>query len=160
LKIEFGTTEANPLTTVEPTPLKKRSLLPVLVVLFLISYGLMTMLIVEQGRTIDSQRALIRDLFRDSQELSAVKLKAQLKAQHDEQVQDSQAAGKIPSSQDPSAATPSTQAPAHKAPTKQAPSSPAVPQNRAQNQKPNSRIQVPARPASDINDAGRSVIKI
>ena len=39
---------------------KKQSWLPLLTVLFLISYGLMTMLIVEQGRTIESQRSLIR----------------------------------------------------------------------------------------------------
>src|SRR6202049_2008679 len=46
--------------------IKKRSLLPLLTVLFLFSYGLMTLLIVEQGTTIQSQRALIRDLFSDS----------------------------------------------------------------------------------------------
>ena len=40
-----------------------RSLLPVLTILFLVSYGLLTMLVVEQGRTIDSQRSLIQMLF-------------------------------------------------------------------------------------------------
>jgi hypothetical protein len=48
-------------------------MLPVLTVLFLIAYGLMTMLIVEQGNTIESQRLLIRQLFSDSAELSARK---------------------------------------------------------------------------------------
>jgi hypothetical protein len=38
----------------------KHTMLPLLTVLFLISYGLMTMLVVEQGRTIDAQRTLIR----------------------------------------------------------------------------------------------------
>ena len=33
-------------------------MLPVFVVLFLVSYGLMTLLVVEQGRTIDNQRSL------------------------------------------------------------------------------------------------------
>ena len=47
-----------------------RSLLPVLIVLFLVSYGLLTMLVVEQGRTIDSQRSLIQMLFSDSVELT------------------------------------------------------------------------------------------
>ena len=51
-------------------------MLPVLVVLFVISYSLMTMLIVEQGRTIDSQRSLIRSLFHDSSELSHMKVQA------------------------------------------------------------------------------------
>ena len=60
-----------------PTPKKKRGWLPLLTILFMISYGLMTMLIVEQGQTIESQRALIRELFRDSTELSGVKMKAQ-----------------------------------------------------------------------------------
>ena len=45
--------------TVFPKP--KNAMLPILVVLFLISYGLMSVLVVEQGRTIDSQRNLIRE---------------------------------------------------------------------------------------------------
>ena len=59
-----------------------RSLLPVLTILFLVSYGLLTMLVVEQGRTIDSQRSLIQMLFSDSVELTGLKGKAAQK-QHD-----------------------------------------------------------------------------
>jgi len=51
----------------------KHALLPLLTVLFLISYGLMVMLIMEQGRTIDTQRYLIRSLFSDSSQLTALK---------------------------------------------------------------------------------------
>jgi hypothetical protein len=51
----------------------KHTMLPVLVVLFLVSYGLMTMLVVEQGRTIETQRSLIHELFQDSAELSAIR---------------------------------------------------------------------------------------
>lgn len=51
----------------------KQTLLPLLTVLFLISYSLLTMLVVEQGRTIESQRFLIRQLFTDSGELTALK---------------------------------------------------------------------------------------
>jgi hypothetical protein len=51
-------------------------MLPVLVVLFVISYSLMTMLIVEQGRTIQTQRGLIQSLFSDSSELSHMKSQA------------------------------------------------------------------------------------
>jgi len=54
----------------------RHTLLPVLTVLFLISYGLLTTLVVEQSRTIDSQRGLIRDLFQDSAQLSTLKGKA------------------------------------------------------------------------------------
>ena len=51
----------------------RRTLLPVLTVLFVVSYGLLTMLVVEQGRTIDSQRGLIQVLFNDSVQLSNLK---------------------------------------------------------------------------------------
>ena len=47
-----------------------------LTILFLLSYGLLTMLVVEQGRTIDSQRNLIHLLFSDSVQLSSIKGKA------------------------------------------------------------------------------------
>jgi hypothetical protein len=56
-----------------PKP-KQSSMLPILIVLFLISYGLMAMLVVEQGRTIDSQSYLIKELFRDSSELTGMKV--------------------------------------------------------------------------------------
>jgi hypothetical protein len=65
----------------------RRTLLPVLTVLFLISYGLLTTLVVEQSRTIDSQRGLIRDLFQDSVQLSALKGKAVLKHNAEAQAQ-------------------------------------------------------------------------
>lgn len=55
------------------SPKRKYTLLPVLVVLFVVAYGMMTMLIVEQGNTIESQRLLIKQLFSDSAELSAMK---------------------------------------------------------------------------------------
>jgi len=72
----FGNAAITATTTVipaVPARPKKHNMLPVLVVLFLISYGLMTMLIIEQGRTIESQRALIHELYHDSAELAAVK---------------------------------------------------------------------------------------
>lgn len=55
------------------TPKPKHTLLPLLTVLFLISYGLMSLLVVEQGRTIDTQRYLINELFSDSNRLTALK---------------------------------------------------------------------------------------
>jgi hypothetical protein len=54
----------------------KLTALPILVVLFLFSYSLMTLLVIEQGRTIDSQRGLIQELFSDSSQLAAMKGKA------------------------------------------------------------------------------------
>ena len=59
-------------------------MLPFLVVLFLISYGLMALLVVEQDRTITNQRSLINQVIGDSLELTALKGKiyAQQHAMH------------------------------------------------------------------------------
>jgi hypothetical protein len=51
------------------------SLLPILVVLFIFSYAILTMLVVEQGRTIDSQRGMIREMLGDTNQLAALKSK-------------------------------------------------------------------------------------
>jgi hypothetical protein len=112
----------------------------------------MTMLIVEQGRTIESQRALIRDLFHDSTELSAVKMKA-----HGHQ----QAAPTQSVTKNSSTRTPSTQIPSTQAPAKQSPSTQAGSQQRIQNQlKKQKSFQMPSRPASDLMDSARSLITI
>jgi len=140
----FGTIEYKEVSEVAETPRKKHGWLPLLTVLFMISYGLMTMLIVEQGQTIESQRALIRELFRDSTELSATKMKAVEEHNH------AQALAQNPSSQNPS-----TQAPM------KAPSSQAGSQQRAQNQlKPKADFQMPSKPAADLADHRRSLITI
>ncbi|MBZ5684482.1 MAG: hypothetical protein LAP86_05555 [Acidobacteriia bacterium] len=151
----FGTIEYKEVSAVPETPRKKLGWLPLLTVLFMISYGLMTMLIVEQGQTIESQRALIRELFRDSTELSSVKMKAQTERNH------AQALAQNPSSQNPSTQAPSSQAPSIQAPMKQAPSSQAGPQQRAQNQaKPKADFQMPSKPAADLADHRRALITI
>jgi hypothetical protein len=139
-----------------PAGRKKHGWLPLLTVLFLISYGLMTMLIVEQGQTIESQRALIRELFRDSQELSAVKKTQQ------ENVQSPSAKTQPPVTQNRSAQSSSIQNPSTQAPVAQAPSSQASPQHGAQNraakQKP--QIRMPSKPASDLVDDVRTLVTI
>ena len=142
-----------------PVPHKKRGWMPILTVLFCISYGLMTMLIVEQGQTIESQRALIQELFRDSTELSATKVKA-LKEKRAAEAR----AGRTqtPSTQIPSTQIPSTQAPSTQDHSNQAPSSQASPQNSRQNpaQKVKPQFQMPSRPAADLSDARRALITI
>jgi hypothetical protein len=129
-----------------PAAPKKHSRLPVLVVLFLISYGLMTMLIVEQGETILSQRALIRDLFRDSKELSAVKINT-LKER--------------PLAPSTKAQNPSTQIPSTQAP-RIPPSSQAGPQHGAQSEasKQKRQFRLPSKPAADLVDDCRTLITI
>jgi hypothetical protein len=138
---------------------KKFSWLPLLTVLFCISYGLMTMLIVEQGATIESQRALIRDLYRDSRELSAAKLKAQ---QDRFLAATRQAQSPLPKTQAPVTQDPSSQNPSTQAPAQQAPSTQVAPQHRAQNQaeKQKPQFKMPSRPASDLSDDRRALIMI
>jgi hypothetical protein len=142
-----------------------------LTILFLISYGLMTMLIVEQGRTIESQRALIRELFRDSKELSAVKMKAAQETAESNaaksqipaaQQPSTQSLAQYPSTQAPSTQYPSTQYPSAQAPTKPAPSSQAGPQHRAQNQSANQKpdFRMPSKPALELVDDVRVLITI
>jgi len=149
-----------------PAARKRRGWLPVLTVLFLISYGLMTMLIVEQGATIESQRALLRELYRDSEELSALRSKAL----QEKTVADSQshtaAKSRTPVTQVPQAPmtqTPSTQIPSTipstQAPASTAPSSQAAQQRRTKNQteKQKPQFQMPTKPASDLIDDPRNL---
>ena len=49
------------------------AILPLLVILFIVSYGILTMLVFEQGQTIESQRTLIREMLKDSTQLAALK---------------------------------------------------------------------------------------
>jgi hypothetical protein len=51
------------------------AMLPILVVLFVVSYCLLTTLVFEQGQTIESQRTLIRAMLQDSSQLAALKSK-------------------------------------------------------------------------------------
>ena len=151
----FGTIEYKEVSEVPETPRKKLGWLPLLTVLVMISYGLMTMLIVEQGQTIESQRALIRELFRDSSELSDSKMKAVEEHNH------ALASAQNPSSQNPSTQAPSAQTPSIQVPMKQAPSSQAAPQQHAQNQaKPKADFQMPSKPAADLADHRRALMTI
>ena len=113
-----------------------RSLLPVLTVLFLISYGLLTMLVVEQSRTIDSQRGLIKDLFHDSVQLSSIQGKAIQK-----QTAQAQAQAKSHSQT--------------KAPSAQAPPSQAPPRTDTQNRRTSKlRRPLPQKPPKDASGEG------
>jgi len=156
----LGNTTFSSTTVIPIAPPKKKplSLLPLLTVLFLISYGLMTLLIVEQGTTIQAQHNLIQVLLGDSAQLWALKGKAL----HDKQVAqapDQNHVTQSPSTrgQAPSVQTPSTQTPLHQAPSTQ------VPQHRYQNKsgktaKP--EIEVPPVPASDLSDQRRNLITL
>jgi hypothetical protein len=57
-----------PRTTKRPA-----AILPLLVILFIVSYGILTMLVFEQGQTIESQRSLIHEMLKDSTQLATLK---------------------------------------------------------------------------------------
>ncbi len=66
------------MTVIYSTECKKATsrptgILPLLVILFIVSYGILTMLVFEQGQTIESQRGLIREMLKDSTQLAALK---------------------------------------------------------------------------------------
>ena len=130
------------------TPKKKRSLLPLLTVLFILSYSLMTMLIVEQGAAIQSQSNLIKILLPDSRELWGLKGKTV----GGNQTAKTQAPGG-------GANAPSTKVPPDRAQAAQPPSSQTGPQHSqgpaAKTAKPDR--QFPPVPASDFLDQRRAV---
>lgn len=132
-------------------PRTKYSLLPVLVVLFIFSYGLMTLLIVEQGSTIQSQRDLIRELLGDTHELAAMKGKAIRDQALSRQAQAKN--GTTAANQAPSSSTPLTQAPSD-APSAQAGGVKTQP-NHGKVQRP-----VPSAPPSDLVDVRRNSLAI
>lgn len=147
----FGSTAMMPITVPNAVPKKKRTLLPLLTVVFLGSYGLMTMLIVEQGSVIQSQRNLIKILARDSSELWGLRGKAMT----DQQAAKTRALGHTPA---PSVQTPSTQIPQTQVPSNQAPSTQAAPQQHSQSHLGRSaKPQHPPVPASDLVDLRRAL---
>jgi hypothetical protein len=132
-------------------PRRNHSLLPVLVVLFLISYGLMALLAVEQDRTIASQRGLIISLFGDSTELSSLKGKIVTK-------QNAQAR-----TQAEARARSQAQSPSAQNPLKQAPSTQDTPGGNTQSSHNTGKLrkQVPRKPPIGIADTvdGRRIVK-
>ncbi len=137
-------------------PKKKLTLLPLLTVLFVFSYGLMTVLIIEQGSVIQTQRNLIKVLGRDSTELWS----ARGKAIGDQQTAQTPGSAQAPSTRKPTPdQAPSSQVPSFKAPSTQAPST-QVPQRRSPSRtgkiaKP--YPQLPPMPASDLSDRRRAL---
>jgi len=95
--------DGKPILVPNPSPKTSRSALPILVVLFVVSYSLMTLLVFEQARTIENQRGLIHSLFQDSSQLSRLKIEA-LRTQRAAAQAQAEAAehsqGKTPSTQD------------------------------------------------------------
>jgi hypothetical protein len=80
LTVIYSAECAAPKTTSRPA-----AIMPLLVILFIVSYGILTMLVFEQGKTIEAQRSLIREMLKDSTQLAALKDKL---ARDDKRVHD------------------------------------------------------------------------
>ncbi len=142
LTISYGCTAVMPPETEKKK--KKRSLVPVLTFLFVVSYSLMTVLIIEQGSAIQSQHNLIQVLMRDSTELWSGKGKA---------LSDRAAHAQGPAIKQQ---TPAVQAPGH---------APAAQGQKHRSQNPADKavtpgIELPPAPASDLVDRRRSLSTI
>jgi hypothetical protein len=137
-------------------PKRKHTLLPVLIVLFLISYGLMCMLAVEQDRTIASQRWLIRSLLSDSSELSSIKGKMVQKRYADAQAQAK--AGSRSQAQTPLTQAPLTQVPMTQIPMTQDKAGAAA---QSSHNAGKTRKTMPPKPPLGISDIvdGRRIVK-
>jgi hypothetical protein len=130
---------------------RKRTLtaLPLLVVLFVISYFLLTKLVIEQDKTIDSQRSMIHMLFKDNLNLSrlhkhAGALSKKPKSQADSQLQ----------AQNPASESASNQESSSQIPLVQVPSSKVGPQANAKNGRrtPKAEKAIPASPPPEPTD--------
>jgi hypothetical protein len=137
-------------------PKRKHTLLPVLIVLFLISYGLMCTLAVEQDRTIASQRWLIRSLLSDSSELSSIKGKMVQKRYADAQAQAK--AGSRSQAQTPLTQAPLTQVPMTQIPMTQDKAGAAA---QSSHNAGKTRKTMPPKPPLGISDIvdGRRIVK-
>ena len=135
---------------VNPAPKSKHTLLPLLIILFLVSYGIMSLLVVEQGRTIDAQRNLIRSLFSDSSELSA--MKGKIVQDRNARAAEAEAQGQAQTNAQPAPDT-----------KPHPPAAQAAPQDNARNEHKKVGKPAPMRPpqdTSDTTDARRALISI
>jgi hypothetical protein len=123
----------------------RKSLLPLLVVLFIVSYGILTMLVVEQGRTIEAQRSLLKEMLKDSTQLAALRgtlARGEYQRSHDK---------------------PGTQAERKQTdPGSAEKASPKAPGKEKRPGKParSMRKEVPEKPAADLQDVRRSTRSI
>jgi len=143
------------------TPKPRQTMLPLLLVLLLISYALLTTLVVFQDRTIDSQRSLIHLLFKDNLHLLASKAglhgvgsaqasqKSALTSMPRQTAEGQSPAAQAPSKPVPAAKTPSAQVPSTQIPVIQA--KPEASAKVGQKSK-KARKALPLRPPAEVTD--------
>jgi hypothetical protein len=130
-------------------------MLPLFVVLFLISYVLLTALVVLQDRTIDSQRNLMRLLFSDNLRLVAIKVGLHRNhARSDQSIAQGRVLSQNQSTQVSSVQAPSNQASATQSPSAQIPVIQAKPEASAKSGRNSRKTQkaLPARPPAEVTD--------
>jgi hypothetical protein len=140
------------------------TLLPLLVILFIVSYGILTLLVFEQGRTIESQRVLIRAMLQDSTQLASLKVKlardesnrphdkAAAQAEHKDADSGNRSAGN-PAAGNSAAGNRSTGNPA-------AGAKGSDKQTKRPSKSARSTKEAPGKPASDLTDVRRSTRSI
>lgn len=137
---------------------RKLTALPLLVVLFVLSYLLLTKLVIEQDKTIDSQRSLIHMLFKDNVYLSVFRKHTgeskKAKTQASSQLQTQIPASQNPESESSSNQVSSTQIPLTQAPSNQVPSSKLGSQTNAKNEHKARKAEKakPATPPVELTD--------
>jgi hypothetical protein len=120
--------------------------LPLLVILFVVSYGILSTLVFEQGRTIEAQRSLIREMLKDSTQLATLKGKLardESKRSHDK------ASAQAPAERkdaDPGNADPGNSAGGTKGADKE---------SKRPGKSAHSTKEAPGRPAADMEDVRR-----
>lgn len=124
-------------------PKTRGALLPLLIILFVASYGILTMLVVEQGRTIEAQRGLLQEMLKDSTQLADLKGKlAHADSEHSQTKPVAQAPRK--EKEKPSASSGNA---APKSPSSEA---------RRPGKSARASKQIPEKPAEDLQDPRRS----
>lgn len=131
---------------------RKLTALPVLVVLFVISYLLLTKLVIEQDKTIDSQSSMIHMLFKDNTYLS--RLHKHAGALKKPKSQDSQLQSQNPASQNPASESASNQESSSQIPLAQVPSNKVGPQANAKTGRRTRKAEkaIPASPPPEPTD--------
>jgi hypothetical protein len=125
------------------TTSRTTALMPLLVVLFVISYCILTLLVFEQGQTIEAQRGLIKEMLKDSSQLAAMKEKL---AKQDAQRPQEKSAVSADHKNADSVSKPNGSAPSANGGTV-APVKPG--------KTTNSRNEVPGKPPADLQDVRR-----
>jgi hypothetical protein len=128
LTVIFSSETAAPRSSARPA-----AMLPLLVILFVVSYCILTMLVFEQGQTIESQRTLIREMLKDSNQLAT--LKGKIARDDSKRIHDKTSAADHTTTTDPAGSGKETKRPGKSA---------------------RATKQIPGRPAADLEDVRRA----